>query len=297
MKLDWLEDFVSIYRCGNFAKAAQERGVTQPALSRRIQALEAWAGGELFDRSQYPVSLTSAGVVFLDTATNIISKSYETRARLWPRTSFNDALVNIACLHTLSIIEVPPLVSKLHEKIGFFKTRLVSETKTIEEYILSLSEGASDLFVCYEHASFPLSIDPGEYDRIELKTDSLNLYYHDQYHQEINDPNSDQFIPFLKYSGSSFMGRLIDTVIADTPFRDRLQIVLESSLAESMKVAAMGGLGVAWLPKKLVDLDTAASTTLRQHPLYGTRLSMVAYKAKSNDRPILDRIWTELIRN
>ena len=297
MKLDWLEDFVSIYRCGNFAKAAQERGVTQPALSRRIQALEAWAGGELFDRSQYPVSLTSAGVVFLDTATNIISRSYETRARLWPRTSFNDALVNIACLHTLSIVEVPGLVSKLHDKIGFFKTRLVSETKTIEEYILSLSDGASDLFFCYEHTSFPLSIDPNEYDRIELKTENLNLYYHERYHRELTDPNSEQFIPFLKYSGSSFMGRLIDTVIADTPFRERLKVVLESSLAESMKVAAMEGLGVAWLPEKLVDIDTVASNTLKRHSGYGTKLSMVAYKAKSNDRPILERIWTELVRN
>ncbi|WP_163468518.1 LysR family transcriptional regulator, partial [Klebsiella michiganensis] len=39
----WLEDFVSLAETRSFSRSAQLRHVTQPAFSRRIQALEAWA--------------------------------------------------------------------------------------------------------------------------------------------------------------------------------------------------------------------------------------------------------------
>lgn len=61
METKWLEDFVSLAETGSFSRSAQLRHVTQPAFSRRIQALEAWAGTALVDRSSYPTRLTPAG--------------------------------------------------------------------------------------------------------------------------------------------------------------------------------------------------------------------------------------------
>ncbi len=55
METKWLEDFVSLAETRSFSRSAQLRHVTQPAFSRRIQALEAWAGIDLVDRSSYPV--------------------------------------------------------------------------------------------------------------------------------------------------------------------------------------------------------------------------------------------------
>lgn len=51
METKWLEDFVSLAETRSFSRSAQLRHVTQPAFSRRIQALEAWAGADLVDRS------------------------------------------------------------------------------------------------------------------------------------------------------------------------------------------------------------------------------------------------------
>jgi DNA-binding transcriptional LysR family regulator len=51
MDTKWLEDFVSLAETRSFSRSAQLRHVTQPAFSRRIQALEAWAGIDLVDRS------------------------------------------------------------------------------------------------------------------------------------------------------------------------------------------------------------------------------------------------------
>lgn len=61
MQTKWLEDFVSLAETRSFSRSAQARHVTQPAFSRRILALEPWAGIDLVDRSSYPTRLTQAG--------------------------------------------------------------------------------------------------------------------------------------------------------------------------------------------------------------------------------------------
>ena len=60
MELVWLEDLLSVAEKGHFARAAEARNISQSALTRRIQALERWAGESLLDRSTHPISLTPA---------------------------------------------------------------------------------------------------------------------------------------------------------------------------------------------------------------------------------------------
>ena len=72
METKWLEDFVSLAETRSFSRSAQLRHVTQPAFSRRIQALEAWAGTDLVDRSSYPTRLTPAGKTRYEQALEIL---------------------------------------------------------------------------------------------------------------------------------------------------------------------------------------------------------------------------------
>lgn len=53
--------FYAAVRHGTLTNAAQELNVSQPAISRRIAALEADLGCNLFDRSRKPVQLTQQG--------------------------------------------------------------------------------------------------------------------------------------------------------------------------------------------------------------------------------------------
>jgi hypothetical protein len=61
MELNWLEDFLTRAERRNFSRAAEARHVTQPAFSRRSQALEAWVGTPLVVRSPQGVALNAAG--------------------------------------------------------------------------------------------------------------------------------------------------------------------------------------------------------------------------------------------
>ena len=80
METKWLEDFVSLAETRSFSRSAQLRHVTQPAFSRRIQSLEAWAGTDLIDRSTYPTQLTPAGHVLYAQALGFLQSLHSMRA-------------------------------------------------------------------------------------------------------------------------------------------------------------------------------------------------------------------------
>ena len=82
METKWLEDFVSLAETRSFSRSAQLRHVTQPAFSRRIQALEAWAGTELVDRSAQPARLTPAGQALYPQALEVLQALESARVML-----------------------------------------------------------------------------------------------------------------------------------------------------------------------------------------------------------------------
>jgi DNA-binding transcriptional LysR family regulator len=67
-----LECFVATADHLNFSKAARLLNLSQPPLTRHIQALEAKLGAKLFNRNTHAVSLTTAGVLFLEDARSIL---------------------------------------------------------------------------------------------------------------------------------------------------------------------------------------------------------------------------------
>lgn len=64
-KLSSSEYFKAIVRTKNISAAAEELGISQPALSAFLKRQEAAIGHTLIDRSTVPVSLTEAGQVYL----------------------------------------------------------------------------------------------------------------------------------------------------------------------------------------------------------------------------------------
>ena len=66
-----LRYFLAVAEIGNFSRAAERVGVTQPTLSAGIAKLEGQLGARLFDRDKHRVALTTAGSRFLVRARRI----------------------------------------------------------------------------------------------------------------------------------------------------------------------------------------------------------------------------------
>ncbi|MEF7616285.1 LysR family transcriptional regulator [Aquincola sp. MAHUQ-54] len=71
MRLDDLRYFVAVAEQGHVGRAAQRLGVTQPALTKGVQRLEASLGLQLFERSTRGMALTSVGSVFFERARHL----------------------------------------------------------------------------------------------------------------------------------------------------------------------------------------------------------------------------------
>ncbi len=72
MNTTQLTCFLTVAETLNFAKAAQQLNITQPAVTQQIRSLEAELNFKLFNRTTRTVELTRAGLFFINDAKNVI---------------------------------------------------------------------------------------------------------------------------------------------------------------------------------------------------------------------------------
>ena len=77
-----LECFLAVAEYLNFSKAADSLKITQPAVSHQITSLENELGSRLFIRTSKNVSLTEAGLMFIEDASSIIKIASKAKNRL-----------------------------------------------------------------------------------------------------------------------------------------------------------------------------------------------------------------------
>ena len=164
METKWLEDFVSLAETHSFSRSAQLRHVTQPAFSRRIQALEAWAGTDLVDRSSYPTRLTSAGETLHAQSLEMLQALQSTRAMLRGHTGADQDVIEFAVPHTLALTFFPAWATRLREHFGPIKSRLIA--LNVHDAVLQLVEGSCDLLIAYHHGAHPFQMDASRYDMV-----------------------------------------------------------------------------------------------------------------------------------
>ncbi|MFT4958929.1 MAG: DNA-binding transcriptional LysR family regulator [Paracoccaceae bacterium] len=153
MELKWLKDFLVLNDTGNFRIAAQLRSVSQPAFSRRIQALESWIEAPLIDRSCQPSQLTEAGRLFLPQAQKIVDLAEMGKTHI-QRLKFEDQeRMRFATLATLAQIFLPGWLKTLQPDIEVNRFVVRTEYTTIADYFEALEENIVDFFVVYSRVA------------------------------------------------------------------------------------------------------------------------------------------------
>lgn len=72
MNVTQLRAFVSVVDLGSFSAAARQAGVSQPAVTMQIKALESDLGATLLERRYHRVELTEAGHALLPHARSVL---------------------------------------------------------------------------------------------------------------------------------------------------------------------------------------------------------------------------------
>ncbi|MGF1546705.1 MAG: LysR family transcriptional regulator [Thiotrichales bacterium] len=110
MELGNLQAFVAVIETGSFSLAADRLHLTQPAVSKRISALEAELGLRLFDRLGKHLSLTEAGTVLLTTARRVIAEIEDGKRLLNALSSEVGGTLRLGASHHVGLHYLPPIL-------------------------------------------------------------------------------------------------------------------------------------------------------------------------------------------
>ena len=110
MDLANLNAFIAVAETGSFSIAGERLHLTQPAVSKRIAALEQQLKVRLFDRLGREVSLTEAGRALLPRAYRILNVLDDTRRALTNLSGDISGRLTLATSHHIGLHRLPPLL-------------------------------------------------------------------------------------------------------------------------------------------------------------------------------------------
>ncbi len=111
MRVEQLEAFLAVAETGSFQKAAQQRGVTQSAISRQIQGLEADLGAPLFHRTTQ-AKLTIAGDRLLPRARKICQEWKNAQEDIRDLLAGKQPELCVAAIHSICSYHLPPILQQ-----------------------------------------------------------------------------------------------------------------------------------------------------------------------------------------
>lgn len=169
MDIQYIREFVTLTRHGNYMVAAEELYISQSSLSKHIMALEKELGLHLFNRTTRKVSLTQFGKLFLPYAQQIIDADTEFRNKA--------AALNMGGKDTIQFGVLPAFLSyHVHDAILDFKQRfpqfpILLVEGTNETLLNNLKDGTCT-FALIRTFEDPL---PPEVTAIPLLKDRISL--------------------------------------------------------------------------------------------------------------------------
>lgn len=293
MDIEWYEDFLALADTGKFTAAANMRGSSQSALSRRIQLLEARLGATLIDRSKNPISLTAAGQALLPNASELVRLARDCEQSV----KILDRPLRFASLHTLACNFYPDWISQILPAVADTPvqyTRIDTSYRSTDDYYMSLLSGRCDFILFYREARSEAYGHREEFETLSLGHDEL--YWVATPALAARCAASDGPIPWLTYSRSAQLHELSRTQVSRHPQPERLQRVFEATVSEALKSMVANGHGVACMPHTMVAGLIEQGELVRLYPgMAADHLEVILVRWLGSKDSQAQRFWERLL--
>ncbi len=110
MDIPNLHAFVAVADHGSFSGASEQLFLTQPAISKRISALETELDVALFDRIGRKVTLTEAGTALLERARKILQQVEDSKRAIQNLSGHVSGKLSIGTSHHIGLHRLPPVL-------------------------------------------------------------------------------------------------------------------------------------------------------------------------------------------
>lgn len=118
----------TIYKTGNFSRAAKELYLTQPTLTLAVQKVEKQLGMPIFERKTKPISLTEAGKRYIDTAKKVLELEKDLTLQLDDLASLQVGSLNLGGTHYVNSYILPPILAKFHQTYPKIEINVLEST-------------------------------------------------------------------------------------------------------------------------------------------------------------------------
>jgi DNA-binding transcriptional LysR family regulator len=303
LDIRWLEDLMAIAETRNFTKASEIRNVTQSGLSRRVQALEHWAGVPLIDRHRSPIDLTEAGYKMLATANQVLGQLHGTRRTIRQDHENRMRSITFAAPHILSVTFFPRWFPALQARMGAIRFSVTSDN--LPACATALDDGVVDFVVCLvdereqmlRSAGRPMAIE-GCASIVIGREKLLPLSAPQPDGSPTHRLDGDLKLPvsFLGYSPECSLAWAVEQLTHSRTDLPRLNCLYENSLADGLRTMALSGFGVAWLPLSTTHQDILRNKLVRAgHSGFDIDLDIRIYRAARQMSKRAEELWTQLL--
>ena len=268
-----LQAFVKVAESCSFSEAAESLHITQPAVSKRIAALESQLDCKLFDRISRTVQLTEAGLALLPRAESILLAVKEAKRSIDDLQGEVSGDLSIGISHHIGLHRLPSVLQafslrypKVHFDIEFMDSEEAYEQVTqgrIELGLVTLDPTGDSPLIGQPVWRDKLVVTVAR-DHILSQLDPVDL------------PTLSQHTAILP-GLNTYTGQIIKTLFRQ--YGLKLDVSMSTNYLETIKMMVSIGLGWSVLPHTMID-DELSELTIKDLNMSRT-LGYVYHQNKS----------------
>ena len=151
--LNGLYAFRALVEYGSFRSAAESICLSQSALSRRIEKLEAALGARLFDRTTRRVTLTLYGQTFAERSDRLLANFEEVMADVSQVSQERTGLVTVATVPSAAYYFMPEVIRRFQARYPRVRVKLIDSS--VGNVIEAVMNGQADFGICFSGHPLP----------------------------------------------------------------------------------------------------------------------------------------------
>ena len=278
-----LQVFLAVAQHVSFSQAAEALHLSQPAVSRHIQILEAELGVVLFQRQGNRVELTDAGRILVDYAQRVLVLTDEVKRVLGELDGLKRGYLRLGASGTPGLYILPEIVARFQDKYpGIEASLLIANSSEVVRRLLS---GELDLGFIGRQVEVPgLQVRPFAEDEITLITPPGHAF-----NQQAPDAPADWATETLivREFGSATR-QLAEAHLVQLGIKPKR--TLEIAGCEGVKRAVAAGLGVAFVSRRAIELELAQNRICALDSPTHTIVRQLYVITRKDARPIVSAL-------
>ncbi|MEI7949122.1 MAG: LysR substrate-binding domain-containing protein [Gammaproteobacteria bacterium] len=285
-----LEYFLTVARASSFRGAAQQLGLTQPALTIQVAALEALLGKQLFDRSRAGTLLSPAGRELLPLAREILDH-YQQLADMSAQVQQEmSGTFRMGVSPTIGPYLLPRVLPQLHQRFPLLKLHIHETLPRLLEQ--GLDAGDYDLILTV------LPMSAGNNRIRPLFTEALHAVFHVDHPLAKKQKLKGRDLHQQAVLGIDDMHHLHRQIVGlCEKYGANLLRQQEANTLSSMRLMAMLGMGIAFLPELFLQAELNQSENLKACKLEDeelTRTHIAMWRKNAASRHLFQKLSYEI---